>query len=183
MCLTSARPSGKARRPSRTDPANVANTVAKPLDRARRTPTTLEYRPSPRPATDGHGRCESPRRVRRLHLVRRKMESWDVDRATIRRSCVSGRSGWSPRCGRTTRRTGRRSGGGREAGHRQRGDAAQVGPPGRGRRRHTAWGDQRGVRGARRLRARGAELRRANEILKAASAFFAAELDRPQRYS
>ena len=28
-----------------------------------------------------------------------------------------------------------------------------------------------------------AELRRANEILKSASAFFAAELDRPQRYS
>ena len=31
-----------------------------------------------------------------------------------------------------------------------------------------------------RLRAENAELRRANEILKAASAFFAAELDRPQ---
>ncbi len=29
--------------------------------------------------------------------------------------------------------------------------------------------------------AEDAELRRANEILKAASAFFAAELDRPQR--
>ena len=28
---------------------------------------------------------------------------------TIRRSCVSGRCGWSPRCGRTTRRSGRRS--------------------------------------------------------------------------
>ena len=33
----------------------------------------------------------------------------------------------------------------------------------------------------RRLRAEVRELRRANEILKAASAFFAAELDRPQR--
>lgn len=32
----------------------------------------------------------------------------------------------------------------------------------------------------RRLRRENAELRRANEILKAASAFFAAELDRPQ---
>ena len=32
-----------------------------------------------------------------------------------------------------------------------------------------------------RLRRENAELRRANEILKAASAFFAAELDRPQR--
>ncbi len=35
----------------------------------------------------------------------------------------------------------------------------------------------------RRLKREVAELRRANEILKAASAFFAAELDRPARYS
>ena len=35
----------------------------------------------------------------------------------------------------------------------------------------------------RRLRAEVRELRRANEILKAASAFFAAELDRPQMRS
>ncbi|WP_123972315.1 hypothetical protein [Streptomyces sp. Ag109_O5-1] len=34
-----------------------------------------------------------------------------------------------------------------------------------------------------RLRAGNAELRRANEILKAASAFFAAELDRPSKRS
>lgn len=34
-----------------------------------------------------------------------------------------------------------------------------------------------------RLRRENAELRRANEILKAASAFFAAELDRPQKNS
>jgi transposase len=34
-----------------------------------------------------------------------------------------------------------------------------------------------------RLRAENAELRRANEILKAASAFFAAELDRPSTRS
>jgi len=32
------------------------------------------------------------------------------------------------------------------------------------------------------LKKENAELRRANEILKAASAFFAAELDRPHRY-
>jgi transposase len=32
------------------------------------------------------------------------------------------------------------------------------------------------------LRKENAELRRANEILKSASAFFAAELDRPNRY-
>ena len=35
----------------------------------------------------------------------------------------------------------------------------------------------------RKLRREVAELRRANEILKAASAFFAAELDRPPHYS
>jgi transposase len=35
----------------------------------------------------------------------------------------------------------------------------------------------------RRLKRENAELRRANEILKAASAFFAAELDRPQSHS
>ena len=35
----------------------------------------------------------------------------------------------------------------------------------------------------RRLRAENRELRRANEILKAAAGFFAAELDRPQRNS
>jgi len=35
----------------------------------------------------------------------------------------------------------------------------------------------------RKLRAEVRELRRANEILKAASAFFAAELDRPYRSS
>ena len=34
-----------------------------------------------------------------------------------------------------------------------------------------------------RLRRENAELKRANEILKAASAFFAAELDRPQTHS
>jgi transposase len=35
----------------------------------------------------------------------------------------------------------------------------------------------------RRLKREVAELRRANEILKAAAAFFGAELDRPQRFS
>src|SRR5882724_1748448 len=37
--------------------ATVANTVAKPLNSTRRTWTTLEYRPSLRPVTDGPGRC------------------------------------------------------------------------------------------------------------------------------
>ena len=40
---------------------------------------------------------------------------------------------------------------------------------------------QRGARRDQALKRENAELRRANEILKAASAFFAAELDRPQR--
>ena len=37
--------------------ATVAKTVAKPLNSTRRTWTTLEHRPSPRPVTDGPGRC------------------------------------------------------------------------------------------------------------------------------
>ena len=41
----------------RRSDATVANTVAKPLDSDRRTWTTLEYRPSLRPVTDGPGRC------------------------------------------------------------------------------------------------------------------------------
>ena len=36
--------------------ATVAKTAAKPLHNTRRTWTTLEYRPSPRPVTDGPGR-------------------------------------------------------------------------------------------------------------------------------
>jgi hypothetical protein len=40
----------------RRSAATVAKTVAKPLDGARRTWTTLEYRPSLRPVTDGPGR-------------------------------------------------------------------------------------------------------------------------------
>ena len=36
---------------------DCSNTVAKPLDNARRTWTTLEYRPSAQTATDGPGQC------------------------------------------------------------------------------------------------------------------------------
>jgi transposase len=57
-----------------------------------------------------------------------------------------------------------------------------------GRRAEVGDGTRAGVRGeeaaeVRRLRAEVRELRRANEILKAAAGFFAAELDRPQRTS
>jgi hypothetical protein len=45
-----------ARYLSQDDHRRSATTVAKPLDDARRTWTTLEYRPSPRPVTDGPGR-------------------------------------------------------------------------------------------------------------------------------
>ena len=44
-------------------------------------------------------------------------------------------------------------------------------------------GDERGTAEIKRLKRENAELRRANEILKAASGFFAAELDRPQHRS
>jgi hypothetical protein len=37
------------------------------------------------------------------------MESWDDSQRTTRWSCVRGRCAWSPRCGRITRRSGRRS--------------------------------------------------------------------------
>jgi hypothetical protein len=53
---------------------------------------------------------ESRRRVRGLHLVRRRWSRGDDREQTIPQSCVSGRSAWSPRCGRITRRSGRRSG-------------------------------------------------------------------------
>ena len=50
-----------------------------------------------------------------------------------------------------------------------------MGSPGRGRCRDQTGGQQRGSAEVKRLKRENAELRRANEILKAASAFFAAE--------
>ena len=50
-----------------------------------------------------------------------------------------------------------------------------------GRRRRPARGDHGCAAEIKRLKRENAELRRANEILKAASAFFAAELDRPHQ--
>jgi transposase-like protein len=56
-----------------------------------------------------------------------------------------------------------------------------VGPPRAGRRRRTARDHTEESEKIRALKKENAELRRANEILKAASSFFAAELDRPHR--
>nr|NWJ69487.1 hypothetical protein [Pseudonocardia pini] len=57
--------------------------------------------------------------------------------------------------------------------------------PGRGRRRcprpGTTTEESEELRRLRGLRRENAELKRANEILKAASAFFAAEIDRPHK--
>jgi transposase len=103
-----------------------------------------------------------------------------VGRVT-RRSCVSVWSGWSPRYGRNTRQTGRRS--------RRSLPSWGSGRPRRcvngSRQAEIDGGARPGVSSEestelRKLRAEVRELRRANEILKAASAFFA-ELDRPQR--
>ena len=110
------------------------------------------------------------------------MEPWDVDRETTRRSCVSERSGWSPRCGRSTPSdwpaicaVAEKLGIGTAETLRKWVRQAEVDAgtrPGLTSEEHAE---------IRRLKRENAELRRANEILKAASAFFAAELDRPQR--
>jgi len=96
-------------------------------------------------------------------------------------NCVSGRCGWSPRCGRTTTFE-----------HAAIGAVAQKLGIGTTetlrkwvRQAEVDAGQRAGVSSEesaelKRLRRENAELRRANEILKSASAFFAAELDRPQ---
>ena len=63
MTLARSTPTGGYVRPEkqtvedqRRSATTVANAVAKPLDGARRTWTTLEYRPSPRLVMDGPGR-------------------------------------------------------------------------------------------------------------------------------
>ena len=67
--------------------------------------------------------------------------------------------------------------------HRHHRDAARVGAPGRGWHRRRPGVSSEESTELKRLRRENAELRRANEILKSASAFFAAELDRPQSRS
>jgi hypothetical protein len=69
--------------------------------------------------------------------------------------------------------------GGQEAGHRDGGDAAQVGAPGRGRCGPAAGHDIGRACRDQAAEAENAGCAKPGEILKAASAFSAAELDRP----
>ena len=61
------------------------------------------------------------------------------------------------------------------------GDGAQVVPSGRGRCGQPDGTTTEESAELKRLKRENAELKRANAILRSASAFFAAELDRPQR--
>jgi transposase len=70
---------------------------------------------------------------------------------------------------------------GRRSARRRCRDAAQLGEAGRDRRRGEARGDVAEAERVRQLEQENRELRRANEILRRASAFFAAELDRPSK--
>jgi serine/threonine-protein kinase len=67
-----------------------------------------------------------------------------------------------------------------ESRHANKPSAARSGRPGGASKRGMTSQEHAEIR---RLKRENAELRRANEILKAASAFFAAELDRPQTHS
>lgn len=75
---------------------------------------------------------------------------------------------------------------GRDLLHRHRvqddaGDASSLGPHGRDRRRHPPRPHDRERERLKALERENRERRRANEILKSASAFLAAKLDRPAR--
>jgi transposase len=111
------------------------------------------------------------------------MEPWDVDRATTRRSCVSVRvrmvaqvrpeypSDWPAICA-----VAEKLGIGTAETLRKWVRQAEVDA---GTRPGVTSEESAEIK---RLKRENAELRRANEILKAASAFFAAELDRPQTH-
>jgi transposase-like protein len=91
-------------------------------------------------------------------------------------SCVSGRCGWSLSSAKLRVRLGGDHRGAAEA-LRKWVRQAQVDT---GQRAGVSTDESAELK---RLRRENAELRRANEILKSASAFFAAELDRPQQRS
>lgn len=105
---------------------------------------------------------------------------WDVPVSTRTMSFVSALSVWSPRCGPIIERVCRDDGGGEDARYRVHEDDPDVDSLGV----RSIAGDRASVDPAapteiKELKRENAELRRANEILKAASTFFAAELDRP----
>jgi transposase-like protein len=131
----------------------------------------------------GTGELNRPRRVRRLQSLRR-MGSWVIVGGSTRGSFGSGRCAWSWSHGISTSRSGRRWS-----------RSPRSWGSGRWRRCGSGSVRLRSTGGARagttteesaelkRLKREVAELRRANEILKAAAGFFAAELDRPHRSS
>jgi transposase-like protein len=100
------------------------------------------------------------------------MELWDVDHRTIRRSCASARSGWSPRCGPdypsdwpAIVAVAEKLGIGTAETLRKWVRQAEVDA---GQRPGVSSEESAEIR---RLKRENAELRRANEILKAASVF------------
>ena len=132
--------------------------------------------PAPRPAQHS----EPPRRVRRLQSLRRY--------GRTPRAVPAGVGGSGGAAGRGVPPGSRLGVGGgavgrREAGHRHDRDGARW-----VRRAEVDAGARPGLSSEesaelRRLKAEVKERRRANEILKAAAGFFAAELDRPHRIS
>ena len=119
---------------------------------------------------------EAPRDSWRLQPLR----GWSNanDTGSTPTSCVSGRCGWCWIMARVRVAVGGDLLGRREAGPEGR-DGALVGPPGRAStagRRPGATTEE--LAELKRLKRENAELRRANDILKAAADFFGAELDR-----
>jgi transposase len=112
------------------------------------------------------------------------MGSWGNDGGSTRPSCGFVRCGWSRSRGLVTSRSGAainsvaaKLGIGTAETLRK---WVRQGEVDAGRRAGTSTEEAAEVR---RLKREVAELRRANEILKAAAGFFAAELDRPHRIS
>lgn len=122
---------------------------------------------------------ESHRSFRGLHSLG-KMESCRQQRTRgTRPNCVSVRFGWSPRSNMSTRRSGPRS----NPWPTKLGIGTAQTLLNWIRRAQTDAGERPGVTSEmaaemRKLRAENRELKRANEILKSTSVFFAAELDR-----
>jgi transposase-like protein len=93
---------------------------------------------------------------------------------------VSAPSGWSSIC-RRTRDCAWCADAGGAAARDQQGHVAELGRARADRHRREAGRDTAEQQRINELERENRELRRANEILKTASAFFAAELDRPHK--